>query len=70
MKLKNYKTWLEHELASLHGCSNHGCVINPPKGMGTNSSCMCGPYYHAKTLHRIARELELSPQPSRWEKDE
>ncbi len=23
------------------GCSNHGCVISPPKGMGTNGQCKC-----------------------------
>ena len=70
MKIKNYKAWLERELRSLGGCGNNGCVINPPKGMGTNSSCMCGPYYHAKSLHYIARELEDSQQKHKWDKDE
>jgi len=23
------------------GCSNHGCFINTPNGMGTNSMCHC-----------------------------
>ena len=23
------------------GCSNHGCFISPPKGMGTNGICHC-----------------------------
>lgn len=22
-------------------CSNHGCVIKPPVGMGTNGTCHC-----------------------------
>ena len=24
-----------------NGCGNHGCVINPPKGVGTNAICRC-----------------------------
>ena len=23
------------------GCSNHGCIIEKPRGMGTNGSCQC-----------------------------
>lgn len=26
---------------SLHGCSNHSCVIKKPVGMGTNGQCHC-----------------------------
>jgi hypothetical protein len=25
----------------LEGCRSHSCVISPPSGMGTNSSCKC-----------------------------
>lgn len=25
------------------GCGNNGCVIYPPKGLGTNSICRCRP---------------------------
>lgn len=28
-------------MAEIGGCLNHGCVINPPKGMGTNGPCHC-----------------------------
>jgi len=24
-----------------HGCGNHGCLINPPKGQATNMICDC-----------------------------
>ena len=26
----------------INGCGNHGCFINPPKGMATNGPCECG----------------------------
>ena len=25
----------------MDGCSNHGCLIRPPVGMGTNGICQC-----------------------------
>lgn len=28
-------------MKDLGGCSNHGCMINPPMGMGTNGACKC-----------------------------
>jgi hypothetical protein len=30
------------ELQEQHtGCGNHGCLIDPPKGQGTNAGCQC-----------------------------
>ncbi len=28
-------------LSDIGGCGNHGCYIDPPKGMGTNAGCRC-----------------------------
>ena len=25
----------------MKGCGNHGCIINPPIGVGTNGRCRC-----------------------------
>lgn len=33
------------------GCSNHNCLIEKPKGMGTNGNCNC--------LKPLGSELEL-----------
>lgn len=27
--------------AGLPGCGDHSCLVNPPKGMGTNGGCRC-----------------------------
>lgn len=31
----------EERCKQIGGCSNHGCVIRPVVGMGTNSICQC-----------------------------
>lgn len=41
-----------------YGCGNHGCRINPPKGMATNSSCNCCPNSLARILTNLAAELK------------
>lgn len=28
-------------LSDIGGCGNHGCYVDPPKGMGTNAGCNC-----------------------------
>ena len=33
---------LREELTTL-GCSDHNCVVAPPRGMGTNGGCRCLP---------------------------
>ena len=44
MTLRDFQKELESIYNwSTKGCGNHGCVINPPKGMGTNASCQCYP---------------------------
>lgn len=45
------------------GCGNHGCVINPPKGMGTNAGCKCEGYQFKREINWILREI-----PDRWGK--
>jgi hypothetical protein len=37
-----------------YGCGNHGCVIRPPKGMGTNSICRCYPSYVSHDLRELS----------------
>lgn len=31
----------EKRAANLGGCTNHGCLINPPREVGTNGMCQC-----------------------------
>ena len=40
------------------GCGNHGCIINPPKGMGTNSTCQCRPALFRDALLNLASMCE------------
>lgn len=57
---------------SQHGCTNHGCRIEPPKGMGTNSTCHCTPRAFAEHLLWLACELDKHGKYGRWpnEKDD
>lgn len=32
---------MQYEKPNAVGCSNHGCIIKQPVGMGTNSTCSC-----------------------------
>ena len=41
-----------------YGCGNHGCLVRPPPGMGTNAICRCTPVKFSKELLEIAAELE------------
>ena len=41
-----------------YGCGNHGCRINPPKGMGTNAVCRCSPREISKLLLDLAALTE------------
>ena len=50
-----------------HGCGNHGCEINPPKGMGTNCCCQCQPRRFSSDLLLLAVEVER--QGRHWEKE-
>lgn len=36
------------------GCTNHGCVINPPRGLGTNAICQCKPWNIARRLKDLS----------------
>ena len=45
-------------LKAKFGCGNHGCVILPPKGMGTNSSCTCSPRAFARSLRQLADAVD------------
>jgi hypothetical protein len=42
----------------VYGCGNHGCVIKPPAGMGTNAICRCRPKHIAAVLGRLADAVE------------
>lgn len=54
--LANYTRGLANHLE--YGCGNHGCVINPPKGQGTNCSCRCEPKRLIENFLWVAEELE------------
>lgn len=41
-----------------HGCGNHGCVIVPPRGQGTNMSCRCRPRHIVKRLLNLSMFVE------------
>lgn len=45
---------LDQRLSEATGCSNHGCVIYKPKGMGTNGGCNCS----ASKLRAYVRDLK------------
>ncbi|WNA15883.1 hypothetical protein XaC1_240 [Xanthomonas phage XaC1] len=32
---------MHYEHPSVIGCSNHGCILKRPVGMGTNGTCNC-----------------------------
>jgi hypothetical protein len=49
-----------------HGCGNHGCKINPPKGQGTNGGCSCTPYNFSESLLWLAAELVPDGKYTRW----
>lgn len=51
-----------------YGCSNHGCRINPPKGMGTNATCQCIPRSFSEHLLWLACELEKYRKYNHWPK--
>lgn len=46
-----------------NGCGNHGCVINPPTGMGTNSGCKCAPKCIKRDIEYMLKEF-----PEMWDK--
>lgn len=40
------------------GCGNHGCIVSPPKGAGTNAGCRCHPGAFARALRQLADVVE------------
>lgn len=42
----------------LHGCGNHGCVIKPPTGIGTNAICRCRPDQIARDLKKLSQAVD------------
>lgn len=54
--LKSDVMGLAHRLQ--HGCGNHGCRINAPRGMGTNSICQCTPLKVSRVLLELAEQAE------------
>ncbi len=39
----------------MKGCGNHGCIIEEPKGMGTNSICKCD-----REIARVLRDDKVT----------
>lgn len=68
-ELKNRKVLidvLEGLLRKLKfGCGNHGCLVSPPKGQGTNMGCTCKPRDFSRHLLNIS--MELAETPYNWE---
>ena len=67
-------TALQKEMEELnfwakHGCTNHGCKIEPPRGMGTNSTCQCTPHAFSERLLWLAAELDKGGKYAQWEKE-
>jgi len=59
MTLRQGQDWLQGLADRLHGgCGNHGCVIRPPHGLGTNASCRCRPKDFARDLRQLAAALD------------
>ena len=51
-----------------YGCSNHGCVIEPVVGMGTNAICKCVDEF-AETRSGRARLRQLLAERQQWKAD-
>lgn len=54
----------------LVGCADHGCVVCPPDGMGTNGGCRCPDVVLRRMIRWQAREIaklraELAEQDRR-----
>ena len=62
-QMDNLNRWAKH------GCSNHGCQIGPPKGMGTNAICKCTPHEFSERLLWLAAELSKHGRYRRWPND-
>lgn len=59
MTLTQARNTIDDIQARMHlGCGNHGCCIQAPIGMGTNSVCRCTPREIARRLRWLAQELE------------
>lgn len=70
MTLKELQVELERIARwSINGCTNHGCVISPPKGMGTNATCQCTPHAFSERLLWLAAEIEPTNKYARFEKE-
>ena len=52
-----------------NGCGNHGCIIKPPTGMGTNAMCQCYPYEFSEILLSLALEIEPKNKKDRFKLD-
>jgi len=46
---------------------NHGCVLNPPKKIGTNASCSCFPEEFARDFQAIADRMCEYPRGIKFE---
>ena len=69
MTLQDFQKELESiYIWSTKGCGNHGCIINPPKGMGTNASCQCYPQAFADELLYLAQQVEPQFRYKGWNK--
>jgi hypothetical protein len=69
MTLRDFQTELEHIYNwATKGCGNHGCVINPPKGMGTNASCQCSPQSFADALLDLGEQVVPESRYKKWDK--
>jgi hypothetical protein len=67
-------TEFQKELNSLnrwaqHGCGNHGCIIKPPTGLGTNMTCQCYPEKFSEVLLNLAAAIEPKNKYERFKLD-
>ena len=47
------------DITPIPGCSSHACLVNPPKGMGTNSGkCYCPEWKVRAVFQRLRVRIE------------
>ncbi len=67
MTLDTFQRRMEKlNLWAQHGCGNHGCTIEKPKGMGANMGCNCRARDFSMHLLELAAEIESTHGPYQW----
>ena len=50
-------------------CTDHGCIIRKPEGMGTNGGCRCADYKGRRYIQWLEKKLEALEEDLAWERE-